>query len=58
MRVGEEVALMHLDDLPAEAQSDPAPFFFGGKERHEDLVEQLGRDAGAVVGDLDLQFSL
>ena len=41
------------DDVVANGQAEPSPFtsWFGRKERVEQLLLHLGRDAGAVVAD-------
>ena len=45
-----EVASVQADYLTGKAESDSGAFGAGGEEGDEDVVEECGIDAGAVVG--------
>src|SRR3989449_1578368 len=47
-------AVMGLDDLPGNRESEPGPFRLRREERLEDALLQLERDGGAPVRDHDL----
>src|SRR3989442_15539610 len=44
-------AVMGLDDLPGDRESEPGPFRLRREERLEDALLQPGRGAGALVRD-------
>src|SRR5213593_2241965 len=47
-------AVMRLDDLPGDRESEPGSSRLRREERLEDALPQLGRDGGAPVRDHDL----
>ncbi len=52
----DRAAVLLDDDVVAEREAETGAFAgrLGGEERIEDLVAHLGRDAGAVIADADL----
>lgn len=48
-----QLSTVQSDDLPGKAQTDTGSLFLGGKERNEDVVQQVGRDTRTVIGQLD-----
>ena len=54
----DERAVVLLDDLAREAESDAASFLFGAEEGDENLVNHVGRYSGAVVGNGERYFSI
>src|SRR5689334_21026356 len=44
-----EAAAVRLDDRFAQRQAEAKPLLFGGGERQERALAQIGREAGAVV---------
>src|SRR4051812_43243879 len=48
-----DLAPVIAHDLPHERQAEARALLAGREERREDLLAQLGRNAGAVVADLD-----
>src|SRR5690349_17866249 len=53
---GDRAAVLLGDDVPADREAEARPLAgrLGGEERLEQLVPDLGRNAGAVVPDTDL----
>src|SRR4051812_49387546 len=49
-----DLAAVIAHDLPHERQAEARALLAGREERREDLLPQLGRNAGAIVADLDL----
>src|SRR6266404_5499098 len=54
---GNRPAMLLDDDVIADRETQPGAFAgFGGEKRLEQLLFDLGRDAGAVVADTDLDI--
>ena len=51
-----DFAAVGMDDFAGEAEADARAAFFGGVKRHENLLQNLGFDARAVVSDGKLQL--
>src|SRR5437667_148350 len=49
---------MRLDDVARDGEAEPGAVWAGGEEGLEDAGAQLGRHAGAGVGDRDLDRAL
>ena len=52
-----QAAFVHIHDLPGNTESDAGTDRLGRKERYEDALLNVCRNACPVIADLDIVFS-